>query len=230
MAVQEFRVTLQKKAYLTPDMMTLVFSKPAEFDYQAGQFVQFLVPDGEKTVPRAYSLCSTPQDDFLEFCVKILPDGKASQYFVAANDGDEMTMKGPLGRFVHDGEGPIDCIATGAGIAPMIGLIRDELENKANTEAIHLLFGVRHKADLFWQERLQELADKYDNFDFVTTLSRGGDDDSWEGLCGRVTEHVRTEPIDKHYYLCGSPQMVKDVRDILLEAGADKKMIHLEIF
>lgn len=226
--MQMHTTTLTKKKQLNKNVLELHFSRPEGFHYEAGQFVQFLVNDGEKTVPRAYSLCSTPSDDQLTFCVKVLPNGKASGMFSDMNEGDEATIRGPLGRFTCEKVGVLHFVATGVGIAPIIGIIRDQLATKRNTHHVHLIFGVRHETDWFWIDELHKLCQQYPNFKYETALSQP--ESTWGGLKGRVTDHICTRFPESHYYICGSAPMVKDVRSILQEAGYPNEQIHFEIF
>lgn len=230
MDVQNFTLKLEKKITLTPDMLELHFAKPEGFTYKAGQFMQFEVPDGEKMVLRSYSLSSPPSQSDLEFCVKILPGGKASALFAQATEGDEFTIRGPRGLFVNSEDAPLYCIATGAGIAPIMGIIQDEVEHKKNSNEIRLLFGVRDEEDMFWHERFANLKQNFSNFDYSLTLSQPKADGSWSGLRGRVTEHVLHHLVNHRFFLCGSPAMVKDVREMLIKNGVPPKQIHFEVF
>jgi len=229
MALQEHNIELIEKKELTKDMYELKFSKPEGFDYKAGQFVQCLIPGDDKTTPRSYSISSTPTDDYLEFCVKYLPKGLASEFFKKMNTGETVVMRGPLGRFVCRDEAPSHVhVATGAGIAPIMGMIRDELENKDKKHAVHLLFGLRFEDDLFWIDRLDQFTSLYDNFSYQITLSRPAD--TWEGLRGRVTEHLDEHESTHVFYICGSKEMVQDTKKLLSEKGVSKEQIHFEIF
>lgn len=227
--MKEFIATLSKKIQLTPDMIELHFERPEGFDYLAGQFVQIKVPDGTDVTYRSYSLASTPKDNTIDFCIKIVPNGKGSTYLNDLAVGDTMTIRGPLGHFVCTEDASAHFfIATGAGIAPILGMIRDELENKNIPKDIHLLFGVRYEEDVFWLDKLDALVTQYKNFTYRLTLSRPTD--TWKGLKGRVTEHLAEHPIDHDFYLCGSMEMVKDVRNMLLKNGVNVKKVRMEIF
>ncbi len=233
--VSEQYVVLIHKTNLTPDMLELRFAKPAGFDYLAGQFLQFLIPHQDKEVPRAYSLASMPTAEHLEFCIKVIPGGVGSTYFSHLQINESAKIRGPRGQFcVKEGNTPLFFVATGAGLAPIIGIIEDELYNKKNTAPLYLLFGVRAEKDLFWQERLQRLAQEFSNFTFDTTLSQP-QTPNHNKLTGRVTAHLR-EKIQKkntdqqHFFLCGSLEMIKDARAILTEKGVDPKKVHFEIF
>lgn len=227
--MKEYIATLSKKIQLTPDMLELHFTRPADFDYTAGQFIQVQVPDGTQFTYRSYSLASTPKDELLELCVKLVPDGKGSTYFKDLTVGSPITIRGPLGHFVCTEEAKAHFfIATGAGIAPIIGMIRDEIENKHIKKGIHLLFGLRYEDDIFWLDRLDKLASEHEHFSYRLTLSRPKE--VWSGLKGRVTEHLVEHPADHDFYLCGSMDMVKDVRTLLLKNGVSAKKVRMEIF
>lgn len=224
-----FSVKLVEKTALNQDVFELRFSKPDSFEYRAGQFVQFLIPDGEKKITRSYSISSLPKEDYIEFCVKIIPDGLASTYFKNMKIGEEVEFKGPLGRFVsNENNNSICLVATGVGLAPIYGIVENELKVKKNPSRVHLHFGVRSEKDIFWLERLETLDRDFENFSYTLTLSRPTD--TWDSHKGRVTEYAKDEEVDQDFFLCGSAEMVKEVRQILVEKKADPKRIHFEIF
>jgi len=224
-----FLAKLKEKNIIAKDVFGLKFEKPEEFTYKAGQFVQWIIKDQEKNVLRSYSLSSTPKDDYLEFCVKYVEGGKASEEIKKMNIGDSLEFQGPQGRFITNGEETsLFFIATGAGLAPIIGIIEDELKNKKLNKKIYLLFGVRHQEDIIWEEKLSELKTTHNNFNFDICLSQAHE--NWEGLRGHVTDHLKSNSTGQHYFLCGNLEMVRDVKILLTKDGAEPKHIHFEIF
>ncbi len=221
--------TLIEKKCIGDEMYEIRFAKPKNFAFQAGQFVQIVIPQGENSVFRSYSISSTPQEDYIELCVKLFPDGVGSNYFRSKEIGQEIILKDPAGRFVLDSV-PEDVyfIATGTGLGPIMGIIRDELENKKNKNKLHLIFGIRHEKNIFWADRLDELQKNHSNFTYSLTLSQP--EDSWTGLRGRVTEHLPADTSNLHAFLCGSADMVKTVREMLTTRGTEVSKIHFEIF
>ncbi len=225
-----YKIKLLSKKEVAKNMLELTFERPADFQFIAGQFVQFPIPDGEKKLPRFYSICSCPDESNLRFCIKVVEGGKGSKFFSELEQGLEVEMLGPQGRFVATEENkPSIFIATGAGIAPIISIIEDQLVQKKNIEEIILLFGVRSQNDIFFVDYLEELA-KHQNFSYHITLSRPAENSEWGGLTGRVTDHMEFHKNEHQVYLCGSPDMVKDVRKILTEKNMDMKKVHMEIF
>jgi ferredoxin-NADP reductase len=204
-------------------------TRPDGFAYRAGQFVQFTVPTEGGDVLRSYSISSHPGEDTLEFCIKLIPGGRASSFFSGVTPDTDIRFSGPAGRFVCDAIGtPQTFIATGAGMAPIWGMIADELQNKNNTQPVRLIFGVRADDDVFWADRLAALAAAHPNFSYLLTLSRPST--GWTGASGRVTAHTETLPDTGHFYLCGNADMVKDMRAALLAKSIPPAQIHFEIF
>ncbi|MBT3817096.1 MAG: hypothetical protein HOE80_03295 [Candidatus Magasanikbacteria bacterium] len=224
-----FTTTLLKKTNLCEDVFEFHFSKPKEFTFIAGQFIQTMIPHEGAIVPRSYSIASNPTNTHLIFSIKIIPNGIATTYLHKMNIGDKLEIRGPIGHYISKEKKPITCIATGVGIAPNMSLIYDELTTKNNPLPIRLLFGVREEKDLFWVEKLEELANNYTNFSYTITLSQAHD--SWGGIKGRVTKHIPENiAADEQIYICGNPHMVADVRNAFLKNNVDKTQIHIEVF
>lgn len=226
---QVFCAKLLSKQKLAPGICQFSFTKPADFVFTAGQFVQWRVLARDADVMRAYSICSAPADEVLTFCLKILPDGRASQMAADMRAGDELFFTAPRGRFVvSDDTAPLLFIAAGVGIAPIMSILRDELEHKQSSRQMRLIFGVRSEQDVFWTDTLDALQAANENFTYTLTLSRPTD--IWSGKRGRVTEHLAQMPADTQYYVCGGADMVRDAREILIQNGAEPSAVHFEIF
>jgi NAD(P)H-flavin reductase len=92
-----------------------------------------------------------------------------------------------------------------------------------------LVFGLRNEQDIFWDTEFTELTNKFNLFNYTLTLSQPSS--AWQGKKGRVTEYVESLLAENaRYYICGSVEMVKDVRKLLVDAGVNTKSIHFEIY
>src|SRR3989338_8914013 len=244
MDMPHYTTDLLEKNILAPDVMTLRFRRPIGFDFSAGQFIQIHVPTESTDAFRSYSLSSSPADQHIELCAKLLPGGLASEFFRNMNVGDELRFAGPRGQFTFREESDAHIfVATGVGLAPIMGILRDKIEHhvkpaetagpvgekKTNKEK-RLLFGVRTEDDIFWQDRLDSLQSLSDRFSYHLTLSQPKTGGGWSGLRGHVTDHLLPNLIDHEWYLCGGAGMVKDVRQQLLANGVAKERVHFEIF
>lgn len=234
MATPAHIITCTKKELIAPGVYEMRFTRPKEMSFQAGQFLLFDIPLLENPTDiqtRALSIASAPLESELIFVIKIKPEGRLGRWISeAAAVGTTVRVQGPLGLFVVKNEQSLVFVATGPGIAPFRSQLKYLLEEKNDARPMHLVFGVRYQRDFFWIDEFVRLAATYPNFHFHPTLS--GDDDAWEGKRGRVQTHLAE--IMQHessigVYICGAPEMVKDVKEVCLQTlGLPKAQVHAE--
>lgn len=223
-----YSVQLLSKTVIADRTLDLTFSKPVDFTFSAGQFIQFEFAIGKEKFLRGYSIASAPPEEELRFCVRLVVNGRASGVFEQMKAGDTLAMSAALGVFGRDDLNPHKVlISTGTGLSPALSMILAETARPV-AKSIKLLFGLRSEADIFWAERLAEIKKQNPRFDYLITLSRPTG--AWTGAKGRVTEYLPIETKMTGYYICGNVEMVKEARGILLNAGVNNKSIHLEIY
>jgi len=213
--------------------------EPYLIDFQAGQYVSIDVGEGER---RAYSIASEPaMNHAIELCVDVSPGGKGSVYVENLKPGDEVNFLGPLGRFVVDSSqgNPFDYaqgkekklmfVGTGSGIAPLRSMILDLLRGKKDKREIWLHWGLRFVTDMFWEEDFRRLDKFYDNFNFHLELSKPPE--LWPLGDGYVIDEIKNKfelGSDWGVYLCGNPQMIKDMIVLMEKKGVPKTQVHFE--
>lgn len=233
--MQEVPARLQRAVKLTDDVYQFDFE--AEFDYEPGQFLMIKVEDGlEPAVKRAYSIASSPlKKNVVTVCAKLHAEGRGSNYLRGLKDGDKVTLEAPYGHFIlkdeaEDAEKEILMVATGVGIAPIMSML-ETLHEKKSQRKIKLIFGLRHLEDIFYYDVLQGWRQDMPNFEIMLTLSQPPED--WEGQRGRVTDHIKgmkPDSVNTDVYVCGSPEMVKEVRTQFDEKGMPKEAVYFEQF
>tara|TARA_B100000700_G_C14867150_1_gene771547 strand:- start:100 stop:786 length:687 start_codon:yes stop_codon:yes gene_type:complete len=228
--MKNFNLSLIEKKEIAQDILSLRFTKPQDLQFDAGQFIQFLIPDKEKQHKRAYSIASAPKDDSLEFIVKLWPNGKASQLFQDLQPGETCDTRGPMGHFTDTTTSPLILVGTGTGLAPILGIIQNRLVHEQSTKPIYLLAGFRTEKDIFKEEYLKNIAKKYSNFIQKITLSQPKThSDIYQK--GRVTDHILNHiSDDNRYMLCGNPAMVQEVRSILTKNNISSEHITFEMY
>lgn len=101
--------------------------------------------------------------------------GVCSNYLADLKPGDKVKATGPSGRRFLLPENAQDFnyvfFATGTGIAPFRGMIMELLESGYKGD-IALVFGCAYRTDLIYADTFEELAEKYDNFQYITCVSR----------------------------------------------------------
>lgn len=234
MVPQFFETTLAYRTQLTSDVIEFGFQLPKgkSCDFQAGQFINIRVDDGGgKVFFRSYSIMNSPREkEILKSCVKIIPDGRCTQWLNSLEIGASVTMMGPIGMFTLNLDSKKDFlfVATGTGITPLHSMILDLLESGCDRK-IHLLWGFRHEKDLFYQNFFEQLAEQYKQFSFTTTLSQPGE--SWTGEKGRVTDWIEAhgeDVQDTQVYICGIGAMVLDVKKLCILNGVSAEDVHFE--
>ena len=230
---------------------------PHAMEFRAGQYISIVVAEnGDR---RSYSLCSNPDSTHtFELLIDHSPQGVGSQFLNNLQFGQTIQLMGPMGRFVvapaapavttelttDSTETPVESaatalpaaedaivlVATGSGIAPMRSIVLDLLQDRHDARPIMLYWGLRHVAELFWQNEFQDLVEGFANFSFHPVISQAVDE--WPLCRGRVTDclNIHTLPENAGYYLCGSAAMIADTNQLLLDKGIAKERIHFEKF
>jgi ferredoxin-NADP reductase len=215
---------LISKQFAAPGILLARFSRPERFSFTAGQFVQVQLAGAVRT----YSICSLPNADFIELCVKVLPGGAISEPLAALSVGEEIKISAPAGQFIvrpNHASNKIFIVA-GTGVAPVRPMVHELAAANSKTT---LLFGLRYEEDVYFEQEFEDLARTNKNFKFILTLSQPTT--RWRGNRGRVTEiFPKILDTSAEFYLCGSLEMVKEVRQLLTKAHIPPERIHFEVF
>jgi ferredoxin-NADP reductase len=205
----------------------------------AGQHVdvRLTAPDGYSAV-RSYSIASAPTSDGrIEITVERLPNGEVSPYLTQeVMVGDELELRGPIGGWFvwrSDQKGPIQLVAGGSGIVPLMGMIRSRaLAN--STAPFRLLHSVREPGSIFYREELEALSTKNSSIivDYAYTRSIPKD---WPRPPGRVDRDLIasvTWPVSLNAtcYICGPTGFVESVAELLSRSGNGREKIRTERF
>lgn len=206
-------------------------SNGSVFHFAAGQFISIHMERSGNRYARAYSIASALRPDrHFELCMREAVDDPATAWLNGLKLGDSIEFAGPFGYFkLRQPPDPISVfVATGTGIAPIRAMIQQFHARPAAGEA-WLIFGVRHEEDILYREEFEALERENSNFHFVPTLSRA--ENGWKGHRGYVQPHVEKYLAGKHglhAYVCGAPQMVREVRHLLASMGYGRDAVSYE--
>ena len=231
-ALQTKQVRVATLEALTHDIKRLVLSG-AELDYKPGQYVDIKIPGSDEV--RSFSMANLPGEQ-LELMIKLYPDGKFSSLLAdgGIQEGHELEVTGPYGVFTlrQNSDRPLLFIGGGAGMAPILALLRSLAEQGSERRAVYY-YGARGPSDLFHLDELAELEQRLPNFRFVPALSECDEKVQWSGEQGLITDVVQRseqELGEVDAYLCGPPPMV-DAAIALLEAkGVPESRVYHDKF
>jgi NAD(P)H-flavin reductase/ferredoxin len=204
-----------------PDVsiLTLRFANGVRARFQAGQYLQVLLPDGDR---RNFSLANPPYDnDAGELHIRHVPGGRFSEAILAAlGPGDRLVVELPFGEFfLRRAEVPAILLATGTGFAPIKSILEGALR-RGDRRPMRLYWGGRTEPDLYMLDRVAKWQDRAPWFSFVPVLSQGGV--AWNGRTGLVHRAVLEDNPDMakvEVYACGNPAMVASARKEFGEAA-----------
>ncbi len=182
--------------------------------HSPGQFMLLSLPSGTK---RAYSIASSPKENFLEFAIKNV-GGEFTSSLPGLKTGDKITVEGPLGPLAYDTCGEYVLIAGGVGITPMLSILR-ERDGKEGCAHATLFYSARTKTGLAYFKELKEIDSRNENLTSVFTLTRENPE-GWKYETGHIDlemlKKYLTDFEKKKYFVCGPMKMVDSFREILI--------------
>jgi len=219
-------------ARLAEDIAQVRLEPSNPFNYRAGQFLRLYL-DGQ--TGRNYSLASVPGlDDFLELHVRRVAGGRVSGWvFDTLEPGDTVTISEASGNCYYATDRPeqdLLLLATGTGLAPLMGIAREALHN-GHSGQIRLYHGNRTGHGAYLAGALRALAANHSRFTYQACVS--------EALPGPGEVHGRPPEValrdipdltNWRVYLCGSPRMVEAGRIAVFLAGAASAEIFADPF
>jgi propane monooxygenase reductase subunit len=225
--IKTVQTTVEAVEALTSDIRLLRLRPEEPLEYKPGQYVDIAIP-GHPDEHRSFSMAGT-EPDVLEFMIKLYEGGRFSGLLSdgSIKPGDELSITGPYGVFTLRSNSPrrLLFIGGGAGMAPILSLLRSLEASAAERDAIYY-YGARTAADLFHLEQLAALPAA-----FVPALSE--DANGWSGETGLITDVVdRLEPeiAEVDAYVCGPPPMVEAAIALLEARGVPESHIYFDKF
>lgn len=219
-----YHLTLKRIEPVTHDTHHLVFDRPAGFDYAPGQGVELhLLKEGWEDKGRPFTPVTLPDESTLEFVIKSYPDhhGVTEQIGKMKPD-DEVKMTGPFGAISDNGPGVF--IAGGAGITPMIAVLRKRLHDHGTLEGSTLVFANKTEADIIWREKFEAM----EGLKTAFVVDEPGANVPQQRLDRDYLRQFVSS--DSRCYLCGPPPMMDSVREALHDLGVKDAQIVEEKF
>ena len=205
-------------------MLKLWISKPENYLFKPGQYCTIGV-DG---IERAYSIASSPDENFLELFVELVEHGELSPIIWKMKIGDKLTLR-PKAKGIFQikdtNYNNYLLICTVTGIVPYVSYVRYFLNNNSSNMKFHILQGSSYMDEFGYLEELMTISKDYP--DFVTyqpTISRPKDirNEEWNGKTGRVNiiaeNYINQKQLNIDntiVYACGNPDMIIDIKEKL---------------
>ena len=229
--------TVTSVHHWTDNLFSFTCTRDPGLRFLNGQFTMIgLWVDG-KPLLRAYSMASANYEEELQFFSIKVQNGPLTSRLQHLKVGDKILVgRKPTGTLVQDSLLPgkrLYLLSTGTGLAPFLSVVKDP-DAYDRFEKVILIHGTRTVAELAYDEYLtktlpddeilgQEVREKLVYYPTVTREPFRNQ--------GRITDLITSgklftalgvpvmSPEEDRLMLCGSPQMLKDVVELLKSRG-----------
>lgn len=209
--------------------MKVTIPNRADLAFLPGQYVNISVPGSDDT--RAYSFSSGPDDEELEFQIKIVPGGLMSTWLAdKAKVGDTFQFNGPHGSFfLREAMRPSLLVAGGTGLAPIMSMLR-HVRATGSARTFHLVYGANTDQDIVETEQLDQWAKELPNFSWDYCVADPNATAQNKGFVMGIIQEAHLHAGDASIYLCGPPPMVEAVREHVKGMGIEPTGFFYEKF
>ncbi|WP_431160129.1 flavodoxin reductase [Flagellimonas beolgyonensis] len=217
------QVKIQKIDFITHDVLQIQTERPTNYTFEPGQATEVaLDKEGWRDEKRPFTFTGLPNDDFLQFTIKVYPDHNGvTDTLQTLEQGDQLLLEDVWGAISYQGPGVF--LAGGAGATPFIAIFR-HLAQQNQLEGNRLLFANKREKDIIMQSQFEEWLGK----DFINILSEEESGKYAHGFMDAefLKEHI-TDTAAK-FYLCGPPPMMESVQKDLENLGISKEQMVAE--
>ena len=236
--IKKMPVRVNSLTKASHDVMLLRLQLPAAdvFKYHAGQYVEFLLRDGDR---RAYSMGNAPHTQLenpgVDLHIRHMPGGKFTDHvFGTMKEKEILRIEGPFGSFYlrEESAKPMIMLASGTGFAPIKAIV-EHLQAKSITRPAILYWGGRRPADLYMHDWVLGKVADMPNLRYVPVISDALPEDAWTGRTGFVHRAVLQDFPDLsayQVYACGAPIVVDSAQADYLAAGLPADEFYADSF
>ena len=227
---------------LTDEAVEISFDVPENltqvFSYKSGQYITIESVIKNECIRRAYSICSSMNENKLAIGVKKVKNGKMSTWLnEIVKVGDTVDVMPPNGNFqINSSRKNLSLgLCAGSGITPVLSILKDTLHNNYDS-TFTLIYGNRSPESEMFVEELVALKEKYNNrlqiIKFYSELNIE------EHFFGNIDENNLSEIFankqellnSDNFLICGPGNMIDNLNDFLIQKDITKDKIIFERF
>jgi CDP-4-dehydro-6-deoxyglucose reductase, E3 len=198
--------------------------------YSPGMFVSITIPLGNEVRVRPYTIATSPEDgEPFELCFNLVPNGPGAAWIFERKVGDLLEFTGPFGAFTLERapNSELVFIAEATAIAPIRAMLRRTLTQPA-VHRTHLLYAADRPEHLLYRAELESMSSARPQFTFEPLVIEN--DSLYERLIIEVQRRWITDDKDRSrlFFVCGIGSGVLKLRDLLRQAGYERRAVRYE--
>ena len=195
-----------------------------------GQFISIAIPLPDETRTRPYTIASPPsQDSTFEICFNRVPQGRGAEWLFDRKPDDQLDFTGPYGTFTLDTAPPAEAIfiADSTAIAPIRPMLHRAL-SAASHPNMTLLYAAPTPDHILYRTEFDSFAASDRNFKFETLVIP--QPETYTRLLAEAERRWVNADTERtrHFYICGIGKGVSALRDLLRNAGYERRAVHYE--
>lgn len=215
-------VTLTGREEIAEGTVAFHFTRPAGFDFKAGQTIDLTLPGaaGEAAAARhTFSLVSAPYENGLTIATRMRPSAY-KRSLASMPIGAMAGLEGPFGSLtLHVNRArPAVLVAGGIGITPLVSILRQACHDRLN-QVFVLLHSNRSPREAPFLEELRRLERRLESLRVIATMTHAGGDPSHGSPTGRIDgvllAAAMTSLVAPICYVTGAPAFVASMREVL---------------
>lgn len=206
---------------LTDNVYRVTLQLESLADFQPGQYMEIQVAENHW---QAFSLACLPGSNQVELHIQHLPERENSvALFGQLKSGKALQVRLASGECVLQGKDrPLTLVAAGTGFSQIKSLVESLIERNWQSP-VNFYWAAKNPAGLYDLEMAKTWQNKLADFTLIAIVEEAPE--AWQGEVGRVTDVLANDYDEANSaaslegFICGSPNMVYAVEDLLMEQG-----------
>ncbi|MFZ1321112.1 MAG: FAD-dependent oxidoreductase [Ignavibacteria bacterium] len=232
--MKDFKIKLLERKLICENTYQLTFDTSGiDYDFFPGQYANFKLmynaDEDMKGNVRPFSFAGSPSNNELMIAVR-KNESVFIENLLRLEVGSEVIISEPMGNNILDDKNEKVFIAGGIGITPVRCILEYLSENNLN-EKITLFYFNRDCSQTAFLDEFKKWDEEMDSFNFIPVVE-DEKDVHWKGETGLFNEYLLRKYLknieDKNFYLFGSDQMDKYVKQILFKSDVKNENIITE--
>lgn len=216
---------------VTPDIYCVVLTPTEPVTFEAGQFLELLVPDMSDCY---FTIASSPNETKLEIHIQHQgDDSRSSEIIEFLKSNQTIDVRAAMGHCVlsqlPDEEGPLLFVVAGTGFSQAKSIIESLIYSQAS-RPVHLYWGSATVSGLYMAQLPEQWHKEHHNIHFSAVVS---EQNEWMDRQDLLFNAIQSDNIDlsnSQAVCCGSPTMVYAILDELTAQGFRKDQMISDVF
>jgi len=212
------KLSLIEKHNVSGNIFTFIFDSKTDLNWVPGQHGIFRITHKKiKKATRLFSIASLPEENKIIISTRIHEEPSAFKKAMSElKPGMTIDMRGPIGSLYKKNDRMKIMIATGIGITPYRGIVKEV--TKSENSKFRLLY-LSKESDFIYKDILS-----CENNDLVECYNQRKD------MLNSLDNLIENYKNNADYYIVGSPKVVKSIEQLIKEKGISRKNIRKDTF